>query len=95
MDPEKEGNVIVMSPDAINLFFRMHRPVQENGQPVDKTILEKLKQGLTAEKNGVRYRFDIDKGRIIETMAPQLKLKQTQMVEKEKKQTKPKTTMRM
>lgn len=95
MDPEKEGNVIVMSPDAINLFFRMHHPVQENGQPVDKAILEKLKQGLTAEKNGVSFRFDIDKGRIIETLAPQLKLKQTQMVEKEKKQSKPKTTMRM
>ena len=40
-DPEKGGFVLAMSPGKLEQFFRIHIPVRENGENIDKNILKK------------------------------------------------------
>lgn len=72
-DPEREGYVLVSTPDKISRLMRLARP--DEGDALSQKERETLISGLSVTRDGRRLAFNLDKGRIDTFKIPKIRLR--------------------
>ena len=72
-DPEREGYVLVSTPDKISRLMRLARP--DEGDALSQKERETLISGLSVTRDGKRLAFNLDKGRIDTFRIPKMRLR--------------------
>ena len=77
-DPEDRSRLLVQSREKMERFFAVHEPKLDDGSTLTPKEKEAVLQGRPFARQGLGYRFNLDKGRIERTPAFQLKQRMTQ-----------------
>lgn len=72
-DPEDRSRLLVQSREKMERFFAVHEPKLDDGSTLTPKEKEAVLQGRPFARQGLGYRFNLDKGRIERTPAFQLK----------------------